>query len=311
MPNTRASPGKPVIHLLVSDLDNTLYDWLDSFVPAFYAMVHVASELLAVPGERLLDDLKALHQQWGSAERPFTLADTPAVVERYPAMSRAERIRRLDPAFRAFNHERKHRLRLYEGVLSTVQYVRRNGVPFVAHTEAPAATSLFRLHALGLWGYVDRLYAPAQGVEAHPDPKRQEFYRSLAVGKVRLVEAGHRKPDAAILRGICADLGVDPRESLYVGDSLTRDVGVAQEAGMQTAWARYGCNRDSGLWQKLVRVTHWSAADVARDAELSQRSSSVRPDQELARFSDLLLHYEFCGKGGTEAPDGTDQHGVS
>ena len=46
---------KPVIKLLVTDLDNTLYDWVGFFAKAFRAMVEVAVPILGVDREALLD----------------------------------------------------------------------------------------------------------------------------------------------------------------------------------------------------------------------------------------------------------------
>ena len=51
--------SRPPISLVVTDLDNTVYDWLNAFVPAFYAMVHEAAPLIGVDEEELLDDLQA------------------------------------------------------------------------------------------------------------------------------------------------------------------------------------------------------------------------------------------------------------
>ncbi len=47
------------VDLAVFDLDNTLYNWYASFLPAFYSMVDVAADLLHCDKELLLTQLKA------------------------------------------------------------------------------------------------------------------------------------------------------------------------------------------------------------------------------------------------------------
>ena len=82
------------IKLLVTDLDNTLYDWLSSFVPAFYRMLEVAVEILQVDREQLLDEMKAVHQRYHNSEQPFALLETPTVERKYPTATRLEQIGR-------------------------------------------------------------------------------------------------------------------------------------------------------------------------------------------------------------------------
>lgn len=55
------------------------HDWLSAFVPAFYAMVHEAAQLIGVDEEELLDDLQAVHRKHGDSEHPFALLETRAV----------------------------------------------------------------------------------------------------------------------------------------------------------------------------------------------------------------------------------------
>jgi HAD superfamily hydrolase (TIGR01549 family) len=47
---------------------------------------------------------------------------------------------------------------------------------------------------------------------------------------------GWRKPRREIFAAVAADLGIDPREILHVGDNLDADVAGAAAAGMRTAW---------------------------------------------------------------------------
>ena len=151
---------KPSIQLVVTDLDNTLYDWVSSFVPALYSMVNTASVLLGVSEEQLLDELRAVHRRYGNSEQPYALLETPTVGSCFPGLTIQEKQQKLDPAFHAFNTARKHLLRLYDGVRETLVAIRQTGVIVVAHTDAHAVNSLYRLIKLDLTGLIGKLYAP-------------------------------------------------------------------------------------------------------------------------------------------------------
>jgi phosphoglycolate phosphatase len=62
---------------------------------------------------------------------------------------------------------------------------------------------------------------------------------------------------------------------------------MAKSAGVTAVWARYGTEYERSLWDILVRVTHWTDEDVAREAELSNLYSDIQPDYTIEEFADL------------------------
>jgi FMN phosphatase YigB (HAD superfamily) len=59
---------------------------------------------------------------------------------------------------------------------------------------------------------------------------------------------GIRKPRAEIFEAVLAELGVAPKESLHVGDSLSADIGGAAPLGIRTVWiTRRIADRDAAL----------------------------------------------------------------
>lgn len=141
---------RPEISLVITDLDNTIYDWLGAFVPAFYEMVRQAALLLDVSEDELLNDLKMVHQRHGDSEHPFALLETRTVANALSGMTKKETVNFLDPAFHAFNRVRKENLKLYEGVYETLKYISSLSVPIVAYTDARVINCLFRLERLGI-----------------------------------------------------------------------------------------------------------------------------------------------------------------
>ena len=278
--------SRPPISLVVTDLDNTVYDWLNAFVPAFYAMVHEAAPLIGVDEEELLDDLQAVHRKHGDSEHPFALLETRAVQKKFGLKSQKEVARLLDPAFHAFNRMRKQNLKLYDGVYESLDQLSRLRVPVVAYTDARVINCLFRLNSLGVKHFISRLYAPNHLA-------KEVDQSALSNDFVQLLPPSDRKPNPQTLIDICSQYHVGPSDAVYVGDSLVRDIYMAKGAGLHSAWAKFGTLYDKALWPKLVRVTHWTDADIEREKLLREEASGIEPDFVLDRFSDLTRYFEF------------------
>ncbi len=277
---------RPKISLVITDLDNTIYDWLGAFVPAFYAMVREAAPLIGISEEALLDELKRVHQRHGNSEHPFALLETSSVRGKWGELEQTKLTGLLDPAFHAFNRVRKHSLKLYPGVLETLRRLFEIPVPIVAYTDARVINSLFRLNQLNVRQFFSRLYAPAH--------LAKDIGEEISASNfVHLLSTHDRKPNPRTLIDICSEYSVATSEALYVGDSLARDVYMAYSAGLHSAWAKFGTLYDKTLWPQLVRVTHWTEADVLRENELRQKAQGTVPEFTLDAFSDLLECYDF------------------
>jgi FMN phosphatase YigB (HAD superfamily) len=276
-----------MIKLLVTDLDNTLYDWVGYFSEAFEAMVEALATHLGLPREQLLDEFKAVHQRVGNSEHPFAILELPSVQARYPKLSRGDIARELDDVLHAFNSARKRHLRLYPGVEETLRALHERGITVVGHTEAIPENAYFRLSALGILPFFRSLYAIAGSGVEHPQPERAV---ALAPpdGFVTRLPPDERKPNPRLLLDITRREGVPVEECMYVGDSLTRDVAMAAAAGCVSVWARYGTAVNADQWQRLVRVTHWTEETVAEDQRLRHEAEGVQPDYVIDSFTDLL-----------------------
>jgi FMN phosphatase YigB (HAD superfamily) len=273
---------KPLIKLLVTDLDNTLYDWVGFFAKAFRAMIDQAVGILGVDRNELLDQLRDVHRRHHDSERPWSLAETPAALVRWPEAE--ARRSGLNDAFHAFNRARKQHLQLYPGVAETLSRIRSTGVPVLGHTEASTVNALGRVSRLDLAQFLDRLYAADLGDEIDNPPV-----------PVTPVRREIHKPDPRILSEICSNYAIEPCEALYVGDSIARDIGMARQIGMHAAWAAYGTRHAPEDWTTLTRVTHWTQEDVERAESAQRHFGHTKPEVTLERFSELLDHYHFQG----------------
>jgi putative hydrolase of the HAD superfamily len=68
---------------------------------------------------------------------------------------------------------------------------------------------------------------------------------------------GAAKPDPRCFERLAADLQLEPREVIYVGDDPLLDVEAGRAAGMLTAWM----NRTGQIWPATVQPADFNVAD--------------------------------------------------
>lgn len=267
--------------LLICDFDNTLYDWVSYFVSSFYKMVDEAVVILEVDRENLLDDLRNIHRFYSDSEHPFALLETEAVKVRFPGLSRKHRAEELDRAFYAFNKARKETLALYPGVADTLACLQRSGIRIVGHTEAKYLSVVDRLHRLDLNQYFERVYCRERSTSSRPE------LGSVVdlIGGDEVVELAHHqsKPSTEVLLEICEREGHSPENTVYIGDSLIKDILMANRAGVCSVWAKYGLRASAGAYEQLVRVSHWRDEDIEREQAIREGAGIIEPDVTLER----------------------------
>lgn len=55
---------------------------------------------------------------------------------------------------------------------------------------------------------------------------------------------------------------------MYIGDSLMKDIAMAQDAGVLDIHAAYGVAHERSEYELLRRVTHWTDAEVEREKSI-------------------------------------------
>lgn len=277
-----------MIKIVVCDLDNTVYDWVSYYVPAFDALIAELERSAGVDERALLASFQRAHQAHGTSEYAFVLSELDVLRD---AEALAARSGGLHPAIAAFRREARLRLRLYPGVRETLRALRAQHRTVAAYTDAMTAYADARIAQLGLTDLVDELIATAD----HPVPPGAldslsyfpiaQFSQRSAVKHMEL--PGHlRKPNPEALLALLDRYDAHPEEAMYVGDSLTRDISMAQAGGLHDVYAAYGRSYSPDLWARLVRVTHWTNEDVQREQRLAE--TPITPTHTVSSFSELL-----------------------
>lgn len=284
--------ARPHTRVLVTDLDNTLWDWFAAWYASFSSMLQVLVEDSGVPRDVLEDEMRDLHRKYGTTEYSNLLSEVPSLIE---AAEGVEPWRAYPRAVDALRRERRSNTRLYPSVRDSLLRIKAAGIPVIAYTESLAYWTIWRIKKTGLDGVIDVLYsAPdhdlprGQSFEEMRMPSRPDSHYALQNARHEHVPRGVTKPDAEVLLSILAAQGAEPSEAVYIGDSLMKDIAMAQAAGVTDVHAKYGEVLGEPGYDLLRRVTHWSDQDVARERALAS-SAQVRPSHTCVhQFAEVL-----------------------
>jgi FMN phosphatase YigB (HAD superfamily) len=254
----------PSFRAVVTDLDNTLYPWVDYIVPSLEAMVASLVATTGLPRIRIVQALKAVYSRYESNEYPFAIQES-GIFEPYAADFDSFNALVLRPAREAFVAARDKYLRPYPGVRETLDALRERGLKVIGLTDAPRNAAELRLKYLKLDGHFDALYTlPGYPLPDNVDPeirRREEagHYRS----RTPVVELPHaaEKPSPDGLARVLDDFGWAGREVVYVGDNVKKDMPVAEACGALGVWAEYGTYVSAEYRERLAVI---SAKSVTR-----------------------------------------------
>lgn len=282
---------EPVKRVLVTDLDNTLWDWFEAWYACFSAMLQSLIDDTGVPQHVLEAQLRSLHQRYRTVEYSNAFNEVPALIE---AADGVEPWRAFPHAVDILRSQRRQHTRLYEGVYESLVSLKESGVTLIGYSESLSYWTMWRIQRTGLDGIIDVLYSSTD----HDLPRGKSF-EDMHTGQTdpyllvntqqKHVPKGVIKPNARVLLSMLEENGFMPQEAVYIGDSLMKDVAMAQRAGVTDVHAKYGEAQHRPEYDLLRRVTHWNDEDVARER------LHVGPDRPIAashtchqRFQEVL-----------------------
>lgn len=281
------------VSLVVTDLDNTLWDWVAIWYAGFSAMLDDLVATSGFPRELLEAQIKGVYEAHGTSEYAFLIEELPCLREKNPT---DDLTLVYASAIEAYRTARRRVVRLYEGVEGTLTELKRIGCPVVAYTESLGFYTMTRLKGMGLDGLLAAVYSPPD--HAAPEDLRRHYddahYR-LGLTVHRFTPPGELKPNPDILLSIIRDSGlaVTPGSTIYVGDSLIKDISMAQGAGVADVHAAYGLSQHTEAYEALRRVTHWPAADVEKE-RVVLAGATITPAYVLGRsFEEILDLFDF------------------
>ncbi len=284
-----------MIRLVITDMDGTLYSWIDYVVPAVEAMVDAVCRSTGYPKLKVVQSLKAVYARYESNEYPYALQESSLHAD-FPDFGSFDKLV-IEPARAAFAQARRRYLRPFKGVLETLTALKTKGLPVVALTDAPRNPAEYRARKLGFDTLLSGLYTlpgfafPSRGEEKLISPDilaRDERGDYRAACPVVELPRDHEKPNPEGALRICRDFGVDPSQVLVVGDSLHKDIAVARKVGAKDCWAEYG-TYVSAEYRERLDIVSANAITRRHAASLFEgEGKQLEASHALSNFSQVL-----------------------
>ncbi|MBL9037399.1 MAG: HAD family hydrolase [Archangium sp.] len=285
------------IRLVVTDMDNTLYSWIDYIVPAVESMVTAVQQSTGFTRLKVVQSLKAVYTKYESNEYPFALQESSLFTE-FPDFGSFDKLV-IEPARMAFAEARRKYLKPYKGVIETLTELKARRIPVVALTDAPKNPAEQRAKRMGFDQHLTAIYtmpgftfpkAPDGEALVAPDIlQKQEKGEYRALCPVIELPRDHEKPNPAGLKKILQTYGVSPAEVLVVGDSVKKDIAVARETGCLDCWAEYGTYISLEYRERLDIIS--SNAITRRHANSvfeAGQQQVVKPSRTLSNYAQVL-----------------------
>lgn len=165
--------SKQTVSVLITDLDNTLFDWVDIWSSSFSAMLERLVADSGIPRGELIRDFKAVYTKHDTSEYAFAIEELPCLITKHPGCDLANLYSAAIEAYRGARREAMARSP-YPTVTETLERIKDRGALIIGYTESMEFYSNYRLRKLGLDRILDFLYSPADH-ELPPGRSREEI----------------------------------------------------------------------------------------------------------------------------------------
>lgn len=275
-----------MIKVIVSDMDNTLYPWVDFIVPALEAMVSNLEKTTGFPRIEIIQSLKSVYDKYGSNEYPFAIQESP-IFERFNYDFGSFNKLIIDPARKAFSETRRKYQSLYPCVEKTLKELKKKVNHMILLTDAPRNAAEGRLKQFGLEPYFEALYCmpgyPLPQGRVDPDIQKRDkeghYKTSIQVNEL---DRHWQKPSPQGLLKVISDCNARAENVLVVGDNIQKDIAVAQEVGCVDVWAEYGTYVSLEYRERLEIIS--SGEELKRNMVTDDMLDRIKPGYRISNF---------------------------
>jgi len=193
---------------VIFDLDNTLLDFMKMKEFAVKAAIKGMIEAgLKVNEDKSYIEINSIYEEFGWENQKvfdvFLEKSIGHVDNKF-----------LAAGIVAYRRAREANLMAYPNVNKTLLALSKSGIKLGVVSDAPSREAWMRIYYLNLYHYFDVV--------------------------ITFDDSGERKPSPIPFQLALDGMGLQPEETIMIGDWPERDVVGAQQIGMKTAFARYG-----------------------------------------------------------------------
>lgn len=227
--------------LVVIDIDNTVFDWVQYYVTAIGALFAKVESLTGIPVATQAEEAREVFTRHGSIEYPFLIQELPSVVALYKKDIDRMLEHVVEPGRKAFLDAAGSCLVPYPDVVATLQKFKTRfpSLPLVALTDAPRYVAMWKLNKLGILPYFNAVYGLADPriptcednnrVKVDPGILLKHLQQSNFgfAGKIRILPDEYEKPGTRGLKTVLMDYELEEdkelrRQVLWAGDNLKK-----------------------------------------------------------------------------------------
>jgi phosphoglycolate phosphatase len=274
---------------LFTDLDDTLYSWIDFFAPSVRAMVHQLKGITNLNEEMIFESFRKVYQNRQTLEYSFVLQELD-LWEKLGWSKEKTLQDVVNPVRGVFRTVRNHHFKLFPGVRETLAWLKTEDIFVCAYTNAPGYHAERRLRSLNIDRYIDclayfidseipdDLHLPLDVQKLKNKDKRKSYIKD-----VKRFTA--KKPNPSPLIKLIEEFDINLSKCYLIGDSIEKDVYLAQQAGVKDIWAQYGAINHKPIDIETIRkISTYSDDEMQRNKIIREL---VKPAFVVDNFAEL------------------------
>lgn len=256
---------------LILDLDNTLYSWMDAFAPALNETCKYLSKTTKQPIKNIRASFKKVFLEHQSVEVVNSVKELD--IWNTEVFTLEEKLYIQNISQTLFFDEFRAKLQLYPNVLTVLQWAKNRGYLLIAFSDARAYWINFRLKALGIETYFDKIYV-------REDEEEKSVSCEYPLNFTQYLD-NQCKPSLSIINEIINSYNLAADNVYAIGDSKRKDILPAIKAGINNIWAKYGTYCLPANRRLMSSITPWSS---------SQRSGggNIKPQYTIEDFHEIV-----------------------
>jgi phosphoglycolate phosphatase len=295
------------VKLVVMDLDDTLWTWTKPWQMATDELLTEVSKELVLDRDKLIAELKAVFSQYKTSEYLFGLYECPSIQQALDTKDPVTIEEKLLKHIGRYWETYADNFKVFDGALDFLALCKEHGIKVIGYTESQELYTKFRTSlAPDVVNYIHAMYCNKTRVD-------KEILKSGVLGTAPIVRfidlilnpggelrsntfeyntynLEYRKPNPKLLETIVSKYACSVSDVIYIGDSLYRDVLMANKLNIDTLLMT---NKDKSNDVTLLRaLTHWSPAEVARDISIMEKEKVV-PSYTAKDYNEVIRILEL------------------
>ncbi len=267
--------------LLITDLDNTLYNWKDYYATCFRGMVHALSIKTGISEDIIINEFHNVYLNHQSIEYSFAVQEFNV----FKNCSEKELLDIINFTKNIFVKISKKNLKPYDGVKETLTWANNVGILVIGVTNATFSLAHNRLQTLGLTQKLNGLAALESFSLPNDNLRHLNKNQNYSSKQKRwFFQTNEMKPNPSIYQKIITQLHLSPENIFVVGDSLENDIKPAKEIGAVGIWAKYGKVCLDSTNETLKKITPWDDAKIS----LIEHSERIIPDFVIESYDEIM-----------------------